>query len=117
MKKNKKKFLSILLALSILLSLKFGMKKHGLFSTNIYYGMDGLDKSISKVLDYDEADLIKYVGRFVPQGVCVVDNKIIISLYDSLCFSNSILCVYDTLDKTYSKVTLFLPVSLTMSPS
>lgn len=106
MEKNKKRILSILLALSILLSVKIGNKKSSLFMTNLNYGIDGFDKTIEHVIDYDESDFIKYVGRYVPQGVSMIENKLVVSLCDSLCLNNSLLCIYDTVDKTSFKVSL-----------
>lgn len=106
MNKNKKRFLSLFLTISLFLSSKIVGKNIDNLFAEFYYGNYLDDTSIEKIIDYDSSYGIKYVGRYVPQGVCVINDKTIISLYDSLGLSNSILCVYNHDSNTYSKVNL-----------
>lgn len=96
-KKSKKKVISLLLCLSILLGIRHSynlyMKKHPEKLYNLKLG----NEIISLVDEeyYDESFKIPALGTMVPQGVTMSDEYIFLSLYDSLKLSKSMIYVLD----------------------
>lgn len=107
-KKCKKKVISLLLCLSILLGIRHSynlyMKKHPEKLYNLKQG----NEIISLVDEEccDENFRIPDLGSMVPQGVAINDEYIFLSLYDSLKLSKSMIYVLDLDFNLKHKVTL-----------
>ena len=94
---DKRKIVSLVLCLSILLGTKHSYNLYIKRHPEKLYKLDSSDKIISLIDNdfYDEILKIPSLGSMVPQGITMNEEYIFLSLYDSLKLSKSMIYVLD----------------------